>query len=78
MIGSMTKAEKKDAALLKNNAARIARIAQGSGCSEKEVREFLAQFEKMEKMMGMFKKNRSFRKKMEKMMSGGGMAGLKM
>ncbi|VVC04212.1 Signal recognition particle 54 kDa protein [Candidatus Bilamarchaeum dharawalense] len=70
MINSMTKEEKKDAALLKNNAARIARIARGSGSSEKEVREFLSQFEKMEKMMNMFKKNRGFRKKMEKMMSG--------
>jgi signal recognition particle subunit SRP54 len=71
MINSMTKSEKKDAALLKNNAARIARIARGSGCSEKEVKEFLSQFEKMEKMMGMFKRNRGFRKKMEKMMKGG-------
>jgi len=71
MINSMTKAEKKDAALLKNNAARLARIARGSGCTEKEVREFLSQFEKMEKMMTMFKRNRGFRKKMEKMMKGG-------
>lgn len=70
MINSMTKEEKKDANVLKNNAGRIARIAMGSGCSEKDVREFLSQFEKMEKMMGMFKKNRGFRKKMEKMMSG--------
>ena len=71
MINSMTKAEKKDAALLKNNPGRISRIAHGSGCSEKEVREFLSQFEKMEKMMNMFKRNRGFRKKMEKMMKGG-------
>lgn len=69
MINSMTKAEKKDALLLKN-PGRIARIAKGSGCSEKEVREFLSQFEKMEKMMGMFKRNRGFRKKMENMMRG--------
>ncbi|HSB47632.1 MAG TPA: signal recognition particle receptor subunit alpha [Candidatus Bilamarchaeum sp.] len=71
MINSMTKAEKKDASLLKGSASRMARIARGSGCSEKDVREFLGQFEKMEKMMGMFKKNRGFRKKMEKMMKGG-------
>jgi len=70
MINSMTKAEKRDASLLKNNAARVARIAKGSGCSEKDVRDFLSQFEKMEKMMGMFKRNRGFRKKMEKMMQG--------
>jgi signal recognition particle GTPase len=71
MINSMTKAEKRDAALLKSSQARIARIAKGAGCTEKEVKEFLAQFEKMEKMMGMFKRNRGFRKKMEKMMKGG-------
>jgi signal recognition particle subunit SRP54 len=71
MIGSMTKQEKKDASLLKSSHSRIVRIAKGSGCSEKEVREFLSQFEKMEKMMNMFKKNRGFRKKMEKMMQGG-------
>lgn len=71
MINSMTKQEKKDAALLKNSASRIARIAKGSGCSEKEVREFLSQFEKMEKMVTMFKRNRGFRKKMEKLMKGG-------
>jgi len=71
MINSMTKSEKKDASLLKSNPNRIARIARGSGCTEKEVREFLSQFEKVEKMMNMFKKNRGFRKKMEKMMKGG-------
>jgi signal recognition particle subunit SRP54 len=71
MINSMSRAEKKDASLLRNNASRIARIARGSGCAEKEVREFLSQFEKMEKMMTMFKRNRGFRKKMEKMMKGG-------
>ncbi len=71
MINSMTKEEKKDAALLKGSHSRIARIARGSGCSEKDVKDFLSQFEKMEKMMGMFKKNRGFRKRMEKMMQGG-------
>lgn len=71
MINSMTKAERKDASLLKTNSARLKRIAAGSGTDEKEVREFLSQFEKMEKMMNMFKKNRGFRKKMEKMMQGG-------
>lgn len=71
MINSMTKAEKKDASLFKRNPGRIVRIAKGSGCTEKEVREFLSQFEKMEKMMNMFKRNRGFRKKMEKMLKGG-------
>ena len=78
MINSMTRSEKKDASFLKNNPARLARIAKGSGCTEKDVREFLIQFEKMEKMMGMFKKNRGFRKKMEKMLKGGqGLPGMK-
>jgi signal recognition particle subunit SRP54 len=76
MINSMTRSEKKDASLLKKNPTRISRVAKGSGCSEKEVREFLSQFEKMEKMMGMFKKNRGFRKKMEKMLKGGGIPGM--
>jgi len=71
MINSMTKAEKKEAVLLKNSPSRITRIARGSGCTEKEVKDFLSQFEKMEKMMNMFKRNRGFRKKMEKMMQGG-------
>lgn len=70
MINSMTKQEKKEASVLKGNPGRISRIARGAGCSEKEVREFLSQFEKMEKMMGMFKRNRGFRKKMESMMKG--------
>jgi len=69
MINSMTKEEKKDAGLLRDGS-RIARIARGSGTSEKDVRDFLSQFDKMDKMMNMFKKNRGFRKKMEKMMQG--------
>ncbi len=73
MINSMTKAEKKDPQLIKSSKARIDRVARGSGCTEKDVRDFIAQFNKMEKMMGMFRKNRGFRKKMEQMMKGGGL-----
>ena len=62
----------------KKNPKRIDRVAKGSGSSEKEVREFLSQFEKMEKMMGKFKKDRGFRKKLEKMMQGGGLQGMGM
>lgn len=69
MINSMTKSEKNDAKLLKS-PDRIARIASGSGTTEKDVKEFIAQFEKMEKMMNRFKKDRGFRQKMEKMMKG--------
>jgi signal recognition particle subunit SRP54 len=77
MINSMTKAEKKSAKLIKSQPTRIARIANGSGCSEKDVREFLSQFDKMEKMMGQFQKNRGFRKKIEQMIQGGGLANMK-
>jgi len=76
MINSMTKAEKKNPSLLKQNKARLERIAAGSGTSEKDVREFLAQFDKMEKMMNKFKHDRGFRRKLEKMMKGGGMQGI--
>ncbi len=75
MINSMTLKERKDATLLKKSGSRIARIAKGSGCTEQDVREFLNQFEKMEKMLGAFKHNRGFRKQMERMMKGGGKMG---
>src|SRR3989338_8637880 len=68
MINSMTNEEKRDAKLIRKASSRI---SKGSGCSEQDVRDFLSQFEKMEKMMNMFKKNRGFRSKMEKMMKGG-------
>jgi len=77
MINSMTPAEKKDAKLIRSQPGRIARIAAGSGCTEKEVREFLSQFEKMEKMMHQFQKNRGFRKKVEQMMQGGKLGKMK-
>ena len=70
MINSMTKEEKRDAKLIKRNPSRITRIAVGSGCSEKEVREFLSQFDKVEKMMNRVKKDRGFRKKLEQMFGG--------
>ena len=73
MINSMASAEKKDAKLIKRQPTRIARIAKGAGCTEQEVREFLSQFEKMEKMMNQFQKNRGFRKKVEQMLAGGGL-----
>jgi signal recognition particle subunit SRP54 len=77
MISSMTPAEKKDAKLIRAHPSRMARIAAGSGCSEKDVREFLSQFEKMEKMMHQFQKNRGFRKKVEQMLQGGKIGNLK-
>ncbi len=71
MINSMTKAERKNPSLLKSNKTRVTRIADGCGLSEKDVREFLSQFEKMEKMVNKFKRDRGFKKKLEKMMKGG-------
>jgi signal recognition particle subunit SRP54 len=78
MISSMTPAEKKDAKLIRAHPSRMARIAAGSGCTEKDVREFLTQFEKMEKMMHQFQKNRGFRKKVEQMLQGGKIGNMKM
>jgi len=71
IINSMTPAEREDAKLLKKSRSRMERIARGSGTKPEEVRKLVSEFEKMEKMMNMFKKNRGFRKQMEKMMRGG-------
>ncbi|EQD52609.1 signal recognition particle protein, partial [mine drainage metagenome] len=49
IISSMTKAERHDEKLLHQDG-RIRRIALGSGTSEKEVRELLADFAKIEKV----------------------------
>ena len=62
IINSMTKKEKDDHKLLKNNS-RIKRIANGSGTSEKAVNDFLKKFEQMQEMMI----------NMAGMMKGGGM-----
>ena len=70
IICSMTPEEREDASLLRRHRTRIARIAKGSGTSEQDVRELLTQFEKVGSMFNQFKKNRGFRKKMEKMMKG--------
>ncbi len=79
MINSMTKQEKKDASLIRKSNTRIERIAKGSGCSTKEVSEFLLQFEKMEKILSKFKHDRGFRKKIEQFMKSGnlGRVGIK-
>ncbi len=61
IIGSMTKAEKQDYKVVKES--RIKRIANGSGNTESSVKDFLAKFRQMEKMMG----------GMMQMMKGGGM-----
>ena len=72
IIGSMNKAERQDASLIKKSRSRMERVANGSGVSLEDVRGFMSQFSKMEKMFTRFRKDRGFRKKMEKMMKGGG------
>ncbi len=74
IINSMTSKERKEPALLRKGKGRIERVAKGSGTSPDEVRELLSQFEKVEKMIGSFKKNRGLRRKLEKMMGGNGPA----
>ena len=50
IIGSMTKKERRNPALL--NGSRRARIAKGSGTTPADVNKLLKQFQQMEKMMG--------------------------
>ena len=72
IISSMTKEERADASLIRKSRARMERIAKGSGVALEDVRGFISQFSKMEKMFTRFRKDRGFRKKMEKMLKGGG------
>ncbi len=69
IIGSMTKQERKDGSLLKESG-RVNRIAKGSGTSEKDVRELLADFNKMKKMMDKFQNDRDFKRRLSKFMPG--------
>lgn len=75
IINSMTKTERKDALLVRKSNSRIERIAKGAGCSSQDVKSFLNEFEKIEKMINMFKRNRGFKKQIEKFMKGGGIKG---
>ncbi len=67
IISSMTIQERKNEKLV-HNISRIARIARGSGTSEKEVHELLADFNNMKKMMNMFKNDRALKNKLGKFM----------
>ncbi len=73
IIGSMTKAERKDVSLVRRSRDRMERIAQGSGAPLEDVRRFLSEFTKMEDMFSRFRKDRGLRKKLEKMMKGKGL-----
>lgn len=65
IIGSMTKQERQKAALLHDHD-RVARIAKGSGTSEKDVRNLISEFNKMKKMFENVKNDRNFKKKFAK------------
>ncbi len=66
IMDSMTQEEKDDPLLLKSS--RIRRIARGSGCEEKEVKELLNQWNRSKKMMRGFRGDRKMRRQMQAMM----------
>jgi len=70
IMDSMTKEERENADLI--HASRVKRIAKGSGCSEKDVRNLIKQYEQSKKMIkkigGMKGMKRGMMKKMAKKM----------
>ena len=66
IMDSMTQEEKDEPLLLKSS--RIRRIAHGSGCSEKDVKERLAQWNRSKKMMRGMRGDRMMRRQMQSMM----------
>ncbi|NHI91725.1 MAG: signal recognition particle protein [Candidatus Lokiarchaeota archaeon] len=60
ILDSMTKEEKNEPKII--NASRIKRVARGSGTSERDIKDFLSQFNMMKKMVKQFGKQRKFRK----------------
>ena len=66
IMDSMTQHEKDEPLVLKSS--RIRRIARGSGVTEKDVKELLAQYNRSRKMMRGMKGDRRFRKQMQSMM----------
>ena len=67
IISSMTKAERNDEKLL-HQPGRVARIARGSGTTEKDVHALVSDFNKMKKMFGMFKNDRNIKKRFKGLM----------
>jgi signal recognition particle subunit SRP54 len=67
IIGSMTEEERKNEKLL-HQPGRIARIAKGSGVSEKDVHMLISDFNKMKKLFKNFKNDRGIMKKFSKFM----------
>ena len=66
---SMTPKERKTPELM-HDRSRQERVAKGSGLKPNEVRELVANFDKVNKMMKMMKKNRGMLKNLGKMMPG--------
>ncbi|MDE1767969.1 MAG: signal recognition particle receptor subunit alpha [Candidatus Micrarchaeota archaeon] len=71
IISSMTKEERRSEKLLREHG-RIARIARGSGTTEKDVRELITDFNKMKKMADLMKNDRMMKKQLSKFMPGMG------
>ncbi len=69
IISSMTREERKDGRLLRE-PGRISRIAKGSGTQEKDVRDLIADFNRMKRMAEALKNNRDVKKQMSKFMPG--------
>ena len=69
ILDSMTKEEKDNPKII--NASRIKRVARGSGTLERDVKDFLSQFNMMKKMVKQFGKQRKFRKGGKGAMPGG-------
>lgn len=67
IIGSMTRDERKDEKLVREQS-RIKRIASGSGTSEKDVKELLGDFNKMKRFANMIKNDRNFKKNFSRFM----------
>lgn len=65
IISSMTKEERKDGKLL-HDGKRVARIAKGSGTTEKDVHSLISEFNKMKKLFDNLKNDRSFKKRFMK------------
>ncbi|MAO70385.1 MAG: signal recognition particle protein [Euryarchaeota archaeon] len=76
IMDSMTEHEKNNPQVLK--AERIKRVARGSGVTEKNVRELIAQWNKSRKMMKGIQGNRKMSKQMRKMMKSGDFEDLSM
>ncbi|MEE2625534.1 MAG: signal recognition particle protein Srp19, partial [Candidatus Thermoplasmatota archaeon] len=74
VMDSITQEEKDDPLLLKSK--RIRRIARGSGCDEKDVKDLLSQWNRSKKMMRGMRGDRKLRRQMQSMMDFDGDLGL--